>query len=71
VVPFPRLSLEEYASLQAELSVGPERSAKVLLRYHVLNEAARQALDEHWQMELAASAEARATFEKAVAGYTA
>jgi hypothetical protein len=71
VVPFPRLSLEEYASLQAELSVSPERSAELLLRYHVLNEAAHAALDEHRQMQLAASAEARATFEKALAGYTA
>jgi hypothetical protein len=70
-VPFPRLSLKGYASLRAELLVWPERSAEIRRRYHVMNEAARRALEEHWQVELAASPEARATFDKALAGYTA
>jgi hypothetical protein len=71
VVPFPRLSLEAYASLRAELLVWPERWAEILPRYHVMNAAARRALDEHWTMELAASPEARATFDRALAEYTA
>ena len=33
----------------------------------MMNEAACRALDEHWQSELAASAEARATFDKLLA----
>ena len=70
-VPFPRLSLEAYASVRAELSLWPERSAEILPRYHVMNEAAQTALEEHWQRELAASPEARATFEKDLASYTA
>jgi hypothetical protein len=70
LVPFPRLSLEGYASLRAELLVWPERSAEILRRYHVMNEAARRALEEHWELELAASPEARATFDKALAEYT-
>ena len=71
LVPFTRLSLEAYASLRAELLVLPERWAEILPRYHVMNAAARRALDEHWTMELAARPEARASFEKALAEYTA
>jgi hypothetical protein len=71
LVPYPRLSLEAYASLRAELSLWPEQSAEILPRYHVMNEAACRALDEHWQSELAASPEARATFDKLLADYMA
>ena len=60
IVLFPRLKLQEYASLRAELSVWPERSAQILPRYQVVNEAARRALEEHWQMELAANPKERA-----------
>ena len=71
LLPFPRLSLEAYASLRAELSLWPERSAVILPRYHVMNEAAHRALNEHWHTELAASPEARATFDKLLADYMA
>lgn len=71
LAPFPLLALEAYASLRAELSLWPERSAEILPRYHVINEAARTALEGHWQRALAASPEARATFDKALAEYTA
>ena len=66
-----RQALEAYASLRAELLVWPERSDEILPRYHVMNEAARRALEEHWERELAASPEARASFDKALAKYTA
>jgi hypothetical protein len=71
LLPFPRLSLEAYASLRAELSLWPERSAGILPRYHVMNEAAHRALNEHWHTELAASPEACATFDKLLADSTA
>jgi hypothetical protein len=71
LVPYPRLSLEAYAWLRAELSLWPERSAEILPRYHLMNEAARRALDEHWEVELAASPVARATFDKLLADCTA
>ena len=71
VVFFPRLSIQQVASLRAELALWPERSGEILRRYRVMNEAAHRALWEHWQAELAASPEARATFEKGVASYTA
>ena len=68
LLPFPRLSLEAYASLRADLSVWPERSAEILPRYQVMNEAAYRALNEHWHTELAASPVARAMFDKILAG---
>ena len=71
IVHFPRLKLEEYTSLCAELSVRPERSAEILLRYQVQSKAAHRALDEHWQEHFAAHPEARAAFEKDLAQYTA
>jgi hypothetical protein len=71
VIPFPRLSLQQYASLCAELAVVPSQSDEILRRYHVMGEAAHWALSEHWQAKLAASPEARATFEKDLASYTA
>jgi hypothetical protein len=71
VVSFPRLSIQQYASLRAELAVLPSQSGEILRRYHVMNEAAHRALLEHWQAELDASPEARATFEKDLASYAA
>jgi hypothetical protein len=68
---FPRLSLREYASLRAELSLWPARRDEILARYHVADKAAERALDKHWQAELAASPAAQAMFEKDVADYTA
>jgi hypothetical protein len=71
VLPLPRLSLDEYASLRAELSLGSTRPGEVLRRYQGMNEAARRALEEHWELELARSPEARAMFEMALADRTA
>jgi hypothetical protein len=51
--------------------VSPERSEAIRLRYHVKKDAALGALEERWQSELAASPEARAAFDKALAEYTA
>jgi hypothetical protein len=64
---FPRLSLREYASLRAELSLWRARSDEIRTRYRVVNDAAERALTKHWQAELAASPEAQATFEKDLA----
>jgi hypothetical protein len=47
VAVFPRLSLQEYASLRAELSVCPESAGEILVRYHVGSKAAQGALDAH------------------------
>jgi hypothetical protein len=39
--------------LRAELAMRPEREGEILLRYNVLNEASRRALEEHWAERLA------------------
>jgi hypothetical protein len=64
IVPFPRMELFAYVSFRAELAVWPEKVADVLLRYHVLNEASRRALDDHWEKRFAAHPEERVTFEE-------
>jgi hypothetical protein len=67
----PPLKLAEYASLRAELAVSPERRGEILPKYHVLNEAARRALDEHWAERLAGNEEERGAFERAVGEFSA
>ena len=69
VVPIPPLSLEQYASLCADLSMQPERSAEIPRRYNVVNEAARRALDKHWEAQLAASPEMFARYIQAVVSH--
>lgn len=71
VVPYPTLTLIQYASLTAELSVSTAAPSEILVKYHVLHEAARAALDEHWRRRLADNAEERATFAQKVAEFTA
>ena len=63
VVPFPRMSVQGYASICAELAVTPERSLAVLRRYEVPSTASLQALQEYWAKRLAADSEERATFD--------
>ena len=71
IVLIPRLKLHEYASLCAELAVWPEWVREILLRYQVLSEASRRALDEHWAERLLGNREERAAFERAVGEYSA
>jgi hypothetical protein len=42
-----------------------------LPKYHVPNEAARRALDEHWAERLAGNGEERAAFEREVGRFSA
>jgi hypothetical protein len=70
LVEFPELPLKTYAWLQAELSLWLDRLTEILPRYHVPDKAALRALERRWEMDLAASPEARATFEKLLAQYS-
>jgi hypothetical protein len=70
IVPFPRLTLDQYTSLRAVLAVGRSPRAPTLLRYHVLSEASLGALVTHWEQELAKEPEQRAAFEDALATFT-
>lgn len=71
IVPFPRLTLVQYASFRAELAVWPGSSSEILSKYLVLHEASRAALDEHWRKYLAERPAERATFEQKLGEYTA
>jgi len=71
IVLIPGLTLPQYASLRAELAVWPERVEAILPRYHVVSEASRRALDEHWAERLLGNREERAAFERAVGEYSA
>lgn len=57
-LPFLRLpataewSIDEYASICAELSVHPERRVEILARYHVDGDVAWRRLRTEWEREL-------------------
>jgi hypothetical protein len=66
----PRSALRRSTSAPSPRRRRPARSDAILLRYHVVNKAARRALEEHWQAQLAASPKERAEFDEAFATYT-
>jgi hypothetical protein len=68
---FRPLTVEQYASLRAELAVTPDRPGAILPRYGVYSEAARRALDACWEAYFAAQPAARAAFEADLARFTA
>lgn len=68
-LPFPPLTLEQYASLRAELTVWPEQADAILLRYHVPSQTARQALCEHWEKRFAKNGGERGAYIHALATY--
>ncbi|MDI3291758.1 hypothetical protein [Polyangium sp. 15x6] len=45
----PRLTLDAYASLCAELAVAPENRAEIFRRYGIRDDAAWRAVDEEWR----------------------
>ena len=61
---FPRLTLESYASLCAELSVYPDRAADILGKYGVTDDEARRAVDDDWGARLAENADTREEWER-------
>jgi hypothetical protein len=66
----PPLTLEQHASLAVELAAAPEKTAETLARYRLTPEA-RAELDAHYREKIAASAEARAAWERAYHSYHA
>ena len=70
-VRFPRMPLESYAALCAELAVAPERTAETLAKYKVESEAVRRALDEDWGQRLARYPDTRVELERLVSVYKA
>jgi hypothetical protein len=69
-VPFPDLTLEQYASFRAELEIEPERTAGILCAYRVPDEAAGHALVAHWDQRFAAQPGVYATYAGLVARFS-
>jgi len=69
VPPLSAMSVQTYASFCAELAVFPDKATAVHARYHVSSEAARTALDHHWQAKFTAHPEIRATWQQLVEHY--
>ena len=67
--PLPELTLDQFASLQAELAVHPDRAAAIRARYHLLDEASQRRLEELWQERFAASPVERRAFTATVAQF--
>ncbi len=65
----PELSIEQYASLNAELELNPQRAGEILARYR-MSEAQRARFDAFWQSRLA-SPDVRRAYEQAHATYKA
>jgi len=71
VAAFPRLTVEQFASLQVELAVKPRDRAEILARYQVTSEAGLSALEEAWGMLFAEKPEVRAAFDTAYEKFAA
>lgn len=57
----PSLSVEQYASLHAEIAAFPSREGATLARYHLPDGSARRALDKQWHQKFE---DAPALYEK-------
>jgi hypothetical protein len=63
------LTLEQYASLQAELRVSPERGEAVYARYGLGDAAVRRATEESWSARLGGDPRLRGRWDELVAHY--
>ena len=66
---FPRMPLQTYASLCAELAAFSGAAPEILARYDVAGDAAKAALDQHWQARFAAHPSTRDEWARLVAQY--
>ena len=64
------MTLEQYTSLRAELSVSPEPEAVLLKKYQVYSPDARAALDDLWQQHFARNPSMRDLYEELLAKFT-
>ena len=68
--PPPPLTLEQHASLCAELSFTPEREAEILARYWLTAEA-KGLVDQFYRERVGESVEVRAAWDRGYRGYYA
>jgi hypothetical protein len=66
----PTLSLEQHASLTAEIALAPERALETIARYGLTPEAKR-AVDEHYRVMVAANDKVREAWNQAYQAYGA
>lgn len=67
----PRLTLDTYASLCAELSVFPEHAADILTKYGITDEAGRRTVDREWAERLSAHPTTQAEWQRKVTEFRA
>lgn len=67
----PELSLEQYASLCAEVRRAPQRASEIARRYGVLSPEAGQALGDAWRKRFAADDALRGRYEQLLSHYAA
>jgi hypothetical protein len=65
----PNLTLSQYASLCAQLTVAPEEWAEALKEYGVASKAVHASLDAHWREEMERDPAIRAELEEKLATY--
>lgn len=63
------LTLEQYASLRAELRCNPAARLSILTRYRIGHETGLQQLEEQWEQRLAAEPPLRPRLDELVARY--
>lgn len=68
---WPRLTLDTYASLCAELSVFPERVPVILKKYGIADEAARRGVDREWAERLSTHPETQDLWQRKVGEFRA
>ncbi len=71
VAAWPRLTLDMYASLCAELSVFPERVPDILKKYGIADEAGRRGVDREWAERLSAHPETQELWQRKVGEFRA
>jgi hypothetical protein len=69
-LPPPPLTLEQHASLCAELSFAPDKGAEILARYRLSAEA-KALVDQFYREKVAESADVRAAWDRGYRGYYA
>jgi hypothetical protein len=71
VAAWPRLTLDTYASLCAELSVFPERGPDILKKYGIADEAGLRAVDREWAERLSTHPETQDLWQRKVGEFRA
>lgn len=66
----PLLTVAQFASLHAELSVSPNRAGEIRRRYQLADEAMQRRLDAEWMARLDRQPDERARYQKKLAEFT-